>query len=193
MVKTVRKGVEPKAQSQLLFNGPCRYSYANRHVLASLRELLDIRLREVVREDKSGTYGVGVSAGCRHIPYEHYDVSIEFGSAPERVDELVTAVFSVIDEIKAGTVSDSNLAKIKEIQLRSHETGLKQNGSWLSTMMDADEDGRDQRDFLRYPELVKALTGVQLRDAARTYLRKEQYAKFTLLPEEQAKLAPVKP
>ncbi|MFI5310630.1 MAG: M16 family metallopeptidase [Gemmatimonadales bacterium] len=193
VAKTVRRGVEPKAQTQLLFSGPCAYSYANRHALASLRELLDIRLREVLREDKSGTYGVSVSGSCRNIPYEHYEMSIDFGSAPERVDELVASVFSVIEEVKAGTVSDSNFAKIREIQVRSHETGLKQNGSWLSSMMDADEDGRDQRDYLRYPELVKALTKEKIRDAARAYLRQQQYARFTLLPEEPAKAAPIKP
>ena len=193
VAKTVRKGIEPKAQTEMYFTGACAYSNAGRYALSALRELLDIRLREVVREDKSGTYGVGVSAACRHIPNERYSVTIEFGSAPERVDELVAAVFTVIDEIKAGTVSDSNLTKIREIHLRAHETGLKQNGSWLAAMTDADEDGRDQRDFLRYPDLVKDLTKEQIRDAARAYLRREQLAKFTLLPEEPPKPASVKP
>ena len=59
-------------------------------------------------------------------------------------------------------------------------------------MADADEDGRDQRDFLRTPQMVKSVTRTQLRDAARLYLRREQYARFTLLPEEQPKPA-VKP
>jgi zinc protease len=151
--------------------------------MGALRDLLDIRLREALREDKGGTYGVGVGASCRHLPTDHYEISVSFGSAPERVNELVTAMFSVMDSIKAGAISDSNLIKIKEIPLRAHETGLKQNASWLSAMADADEDGRDQRDFLRVPELVSAVTKEQLRDAARMYLRKEQYARFTLLPE----------
>src|SRR4029077_15934461 len=111
-------------------------------------------------------------------------------SAPERVDELVAAVFKVFDEIKAGTVSDSNLTKIREIELRDHETALKQNGSWLGAMTDADEDHRDQRDFLRFPELVQGLTRECLRDAARQYLRPEQYARFTLLPETAPKPQP---
>jgi predicted Zn-dependent peptidase len=109
------------------------------------------------------------------------------------VDELVAAVFKVFDEIKAGIVSDSNLTKIKEIQLRGHETGLKQNASWLNAMTDADEDHRDQRDFLRYPELVKGLTREMIRDAAKLYLRPEQYARFTLLPEAAPKPPAVKP
>jgi zinc protease len=191
--KVVHRGVEPKASTRLIFTGPCAYSYENRQVLSELSELLDIRLREVLREDKGGTYGVGVSANCTHIPYEEYEVEISFGSAPERVDELVGAVFAVIDSVKAGVVSDSNLTKISEIELRQHETALKENGAWIASMVDADEDGRDQRDFLRLPELVKKITKQQLRDAARQYLRKEQYARFTLLPEQNPQPGTAKP
>ncbi|CAN5506987.1 insulinase family protein [soil metagenome] len=181
--RTVRMGVEAKAQTELVFTGACMYSYENRVVLSGLRDLLDIRLREALREDKGGTYGVSVDASCHNIPTQRYEVNVSFGSAPERVNELTAAVFAVIDSIKTGVVTDSNMTKIHELPLRAHEIALKQNGAWLSSMMDADEDGRDQRDFLRKPALVSAITREQLRDAARLYLRKEQYARFTLLPE----------
>jgi zinc protease len=185
--RTVRKGVEAKAQTELVFTGACSYSYENRVVLSGLRDLLDIRLREALREDKGGTYGVSVDASCHNIPTQQYEINVSFGSAPERVNELTAAVFAVIDSIKAGVVSDSNMTKIHELPLRAHETALKQNGAWLSSMMDADEDGRDQRDFMRKPALVSALTREQMRDAARLYLRKDQYARFTLLPEAKPK------
>jgi zinc protease len=185
--RTVKMGIEAKAQTQLIFTGDCKYSYENRVVLGALRDLLDIRLREALREDKGGTYGVSVGGSCRHIPTERYELNISFGSAPERVDELVKEVFAVIDSVKAGVVSDSNLTKIKEMPLRSHETALRQNGAWIASMVDADEDGRDQRDFLRLPELVNGVTREKLRDAARFYLRKDQYARFTLLPAAKGK------
>ncbi len=181
--RTVRRGVEAKAQTQLIFTGTCEYGYENRVVMGALRDLLDIRLREALREDKGGTYGVNVGASCRSIPTQRYEVTVSFGSAPERTDELVKEVFAVIDSLKAGLVSDSNLVKIKEMPIRAHETSLKQNGAWIAAMADADEDGRDQRDFLRLPELVNAVTKDKLRDAARLYLRRDQYARFTLLPE----------
>jgi zinc protease len=181
--RTVRMGVEAKAQTELVFTGSCTYSYENRVVLGGLRDLLDIRLREALREDKGGTYGVNVDASCHNIPTQRYEINVSFASAPERTSELTAEVFAVIDSIKAGVVSDSNMTKVHELPLRAHETALKQNGAWLSSMMDADEDGRDQRDFLRKPALVSALTREQLRDAARFYLRKDQYARFTLLPE----------
>jgi zinc protease len=185
--RTVHAGIEPKAQSMFVFTGPCEYSMESRAVMGALRQLLDIRLREVLREDKSGTYGASVGASCSHIPYPHYQVTVSFGSAPERTDELSKAVFSVIDSIKAGVVSDSNMTKIRELAVREHETAVKQNNSWLNAMMDADEDGRDPRDFLRVANLTLKVTKDQIRDAARTYLRMDQYAHFTLLPANEGK------
>ena len=98
--RTVRMGMEPKAQTTLVFTGPCTYSLPTRYALSSLRELLDIRLRESLREEKGGTYGVSVSASCDHVPYENFSLSIGFGSAPERVEELTTALWQVVQEIQ---------------------------------------------------------------------------------------------
>jgi len=191
--KTVRAGIEPKAQTMIVFSGPCEYSIENRTVMSAMRELLNIRLREVLREDKSGTYGAGVGANCSHIPYSNYRVTVSFGSAPERTEELTKEVFSVIASIKQGEVSDSNMTKIRELTIRGHETALKQNNRWLDAMMDADEDGRDQRDFLRSPERMLKVTKEQIRDAARLYLNTDRYARFTLLPAEGAKAVESKP
>jgi predicted Zn-dependent peptidase len=112
---------------------------------------------------------------------------VSFGSAPERTEELTKEVFSVIESIQKGEVSDSNMTKIRELTIRGQETALKQNNRWLGAMMDADEDGRDQRDFLRTADRVLKVTKDQIRDAARLYLRTDRYARFTLLPAEAEK------
>jgi zinc protease len=181
--RIVRKGSEPKATTTIEFYGDFDYSWENRFTLNALRELLDIRLREAIREEKGGTYGVQVGANGNSIPYKRYGVSINFTSAPERVDELTARTWAVIDSVAQFGASAPDLAKIKEIFLRTHETSLKQNASWLNWMRDHDEDGRDQRATLQYPTLVNALTNDQLKAAAKRYLDHKQYARFTLLPE----------
>ena len=92
-------------------------------------------------------------------------------------------MFAVIDSVKAGAVSDSNLTKIREIRPRARD-GAQAERAWLNAMMDADEDGRDQRDFLGAADLKAS--------PARSSRRGEvlsaegQYARFTLLPETPA-------
>ena len=54
-------------------------------------------------------------------------------------------------------MSDSNLTKVKEIPLRSQNRPSAE-WAWIASMADADEDGRDQRDFLRMPEILNGIT-----------------------------------
>ena len=190
VTRVVRKGTAPKAYQRIIFHGPFDYSWEHRLELDALQQLLDMRLRDALREDKGGTYGVGVSASGSWIPYRHYSVALSFGSAPERTEELAAAAFAVIDSVKRAGPTADEMAKIRETLLRSHETGLRENAAWIGWMSDHDEDGRDLHTIVQYPSLVQRLTVDQVRDAARRYLNLTQYARFTLLPEGAPKPAP---
>jgi zinc protease len=190
VTRVVRKGTDPRAQTQVIFHGPFEYSWEHRLELDALREVLTMRLRDALREDKAGTYGVSVGASGSFIPYSRYGVSLAFGSAPERVDELTAAAFAVIDSLKRSGPTADEMAKVRETFLRTHETRLRENGAWLGWMSDHDEDGRDQHATLQYPALVQALSAEQVRAAARRYLDLTQYARFTLLPETQRTITP---
>ncbi len=190
VTRVVKKGTDPKAQTQITFHGAFAYSYANRLELDALRQLLDMRLRDALREDKSGTYGVGISASGNSIPYQRYAVTIRFGSAPERVDELVAAALAVLDSVKRAEPTAEEMGKIKEQFIRAHETRMRENSAWISWMRDHDEDGRDLHVIQQYPAMVQALTSAQIRAAAVRYLDLKQHSRFTLLPEEPPKPAP---
>jgi zinc protease len=183
--KTVYRGVEPKARTQLVFTGPFTDSRRNRHVLRSLGDALQIRLREVLREDMGGVYGVGVGASSDIIPDTAYQVTIGFGADPGRVNELVDAVFKEIRAFQDSGPSYSTLFKVKETQRRTHETNLRENRYWLGQLVAAQRYGTDPRNLLTYDDLITSLTRDDLRDAARRYVRLDNYIQVTLLPEPQ--------
>ncbi len=58
--KTVRKGVEPKASTVVVFSGETPYTPATRYALRSLSEYLEMRLLDNLREALGGTYSVNV-------------------------------------------------------------------------------------------------------------------------------------
>jgi zinc protease len=181
--KTVRRGTEPKSKTQIVFTGPFAYSRTERHALATLVDVLDIRLREVLREDMGGTYGVSVTQASEREPYPNYSVHISFDAAPERLDSLVTAVFTVIDSMKANGPTAADLAKVKETQRRSYELGLRENSFWLQQLMTRTQNEEDLRNVLTYPAVVDAVTPQQIRDTARKYLRMDNYVRVSLYPE----------
>jgi zinc protease len=183
--KTVRKGIEPKSQTRIVFSGPFEWTLRNRYVLDSLASALRIRLREVLREDMSGTYGVSVGISVDRFPRSEYLFSVGFGSAPERADELAATVFALIDTVKAAGVSEATLAKVKEAQLRQREVNLKENSFWLSALRTYYSHGDDPLDILKYPELVRSLTSNDIKKAAEMYLNEKNYVKVVLMPEKK--------
>ena len=184
--KTVYKGIEPKSQTQIVFTGPFEWTRENRYAISSLASVLRIRLREVLREDMGGTYGVGVSGVGSRDPRERYTFTVRFGTAPERLKELTAAVFQQVDSIKTYGPTQDDIAKVKETQRREYETDLRENNHWLSSLMATEIYDMDVRDILKYDELVVSLTPEMMQKAAELYLRTDNYVQISLYPEKQA-------
>lgn len=181
--RVVRKGIEQKSQTALVFTGPAVASRQERFALDALGDILDIRLREELREELGGTYGASVSTTAARIPRPEYTVVVNFGSAPERVDTLVRAVFAEIDSLKARGPRAVDLAKYKETAIRTRETDLRRNGWWLQLLLNARKENEDPATrFALEPELAR-LTPLVIQAAARTYLNQDRYVRVTLLPE----------
>jgi len=183
--KVVRRGVEPKAQTAIVFTGALEaWDRPTAQRLASLGSVLEIRLREVLREDLGGTYGVSVGQTASRFPEPRYAVTLTFGAAPERIDSLVTVVFSEIERLKAEGPDSATLAKVQEAQRRDHETRLRENGYWLGEIASALLAGEPPGAFLEYPALVEALTPAAIAETARL-LDRTRYVRVTLLPQNQ--------
>lgn len=187
--KIVHKGIEPKSYNALIFNGPFQWTPENKFKADMLVEVLSIKLRERIREELSGTYGVGVWGQFAHYPKERYRINIYFGCNPDRVDELTKAVFVQLDSIKQFGTTEKYLDKIKEIALRERESSLKKNKFWLNKLEYMDFHGIEPAAILNYEEKVNALTLKDIQEAANRYISDDRYVQVTLYPEEDAKQA----
>jgi zinc protease len=181
--RTVRKGIEPKSQTALVFHGPGEPTREERFAIDALTNILDIKLREELREELGGTYGVSVSGSISRMPKQEYTVSINFGSAPERVDTLVRAVFAQIDTLQNAGPRATDIAKYKETSIRTRETNLRQNGWWLGQLTASRRDGDAMAVRLALEPQLNRLTPDVIRAAARKYLDRRRYVRVTLLPE----------
>lgn len=184
--KTVRKGVEPKSLTALVFTGPFEWSLENVNAVGALADYLAIRLREVMREDMGGTYGVGVTGSGQRFPDEEFELRISFGADPARVEELVPVVFAEIEKTRAGEIDAEDFAKVVESRRREHQTNLRENGFWLSRLDTYRIHGIDPREILRIEDRIEALDAQALSDAARRWIDPDRYVRVTLLPEDGA-------
>jgi zinc protease len=183
VTRTVLKGTEPKAQTSIVFSGPIVFNRRNRFELQSLASLLDIKLRETLREQMGGTYGVSVVPDVQQQPHSGYRFTISFGSAPERLDSLVAAVFVQLDSLKKFGVTADYLSKVKEASRRSRETAIKQNEYWAGQIAYFDQNNWEISTIPDADKLIDALTAKEIQDAAVKYLRTDNYVRVSLFPE----------
>jgi zinc protease len=181
--KTIHKGMEPKSRVSLTFTGDYDWNRQNNYSVSSMASVLRIKLRETLREDLSGTYGTSVGASTSIYPRQEYSLNISFGCAPDRVEELTTVVFEVIDSLKTYPVEDDYISKVSETQRRSFETSLMRNGFWLANLVNYTFRDLDPRMILDYPGLVDSLNSEIVQETARKYFDIENYVQVVLKPE----------
>ncbi|HWM93118.1 MAG TPA: insulinase family protein [Thermoanaerobaculia bacterium] len=182
----IERGLEPKSQVQIVFTGDAEFSREARHGISSLSDVLDVRLREVLREDMGAVYGVNVNAGLDRRPRERYTFTFTFGCAPEQVQPLVQAVFKEIESIQKNGVGESYVQQVREKQRRERQTNLKTNEFWLAAIEAYDTEGLDLRDLPRYDELIEKVDSGTIQESARKYLSRERYVLGVLDPAPAA-------
>ncbi len=181
----VEQGMEPKASVSLIFSGESEWNREQQHLLSSLARALQIRLREILREDLGATYGASVGGGISWRPREQYSMSIRFGCSPDEVDKLVQTVFDEIESFKANGVEQSYIDRIQENQRRQRETSLKENGFWLGGLQSYYSRNQDPRQLLEFDDLVESITPESLRQTAQRYLNPERYVLGVLKPSPE--------
>ena len=179
----VRKGLEPKSQVRLVWTGSAEWNRENQHDIASLASALRIRLREVLREDLGGVYGVGVGGSIARRPEERYSFSVSFGCAPKSVDELIRAVKKEISSLREDGLDSSYTGKVQEMQRREREIDLRENGFWLQALKSYDSLDLDPRLILTHEELVERVTPAQFKETAKRYLDPDKIFQAVLYPE----------
>jgi zinc protease len=181
--RAVHRGAEPKSNTDIIYSGPLAFSRHSVYELQALEDVLEIRLRQRLREKLGGTYGVNVIASPTQFPRPRYEVAITFGSAPDRVTELVRAARAELDSIKTYGPTAADLEKVRETELRERETGLTQNGFWLTILHSYLYNKWNLDDILAFKSEIRGLTAAAVRDAARTYLNERNVVQVSLFPQ----------
>ena len=183
--KQIHRGVEPKSTVRLVFTGSFDWTAQSKYDFSSLLELLNIKLREVIREEKSGTYGIGAFGAPSFYPRREYRVDVSWGCNPDRVDELVNSVMEQIDSLRIKPPDKVYVDKVKEIQRRNREVNLKQNGFWMSNFRQFYANGENPEELLGYNKMVDNLSAEAIQQAAKKYFNSTNYVKVVLYPEKK--------
>ena len=183
IAKTVYKGTEPKSTVVLVFSGQFDYNMDSKIALDALKETLEIRLLQRLREDESGVYSPSARVNSSKFPESRYAFVISFGCAPQNADKLVASALDEINKLRTDGPLQENVDKWRAEDKTTWETQLKTNSWWLGYLDGQLENGDDLNQLAGYRAAVDKVTPAGLKEAAGEYLSGKNYIRLELMPE----------
>lgn len=179
----MNKGAEEKSLILAFYTGETPYSAEMNLKVNALSEVLNIRIIEELREKIQGIYGGQSSGGLEKYPYNSYSFMLQLPCGPEKADTLLKAVRKEVAALMEKPVDNSYLDKVKKQWIEGYKANYKDNGTWLSQLMDAKLNGGNMERFLNYEKNVNALTVADVQEAAKLIFGGKNDFFAILMPE----------
>jgi zinc protease len=181
--KEIRAGLEPKSIVSLTFAGPATWSPAETLHMNALVEVMNLRINAVLREKLGLIYAGQLTGNVNRTPYEHYEISAQLPTGPEKVDQLVAALLAEIDSVRKDGPSRAELDNVKANWRQNTQRQQHENEYWLQNLQASLLDGTPPERLLTITAEMEKLTAADVRTAAQRYLDKDNYVQVVLLPE----------
>lgn len=181
----VYAGTEYKSLVAILFKDDFVYDSDNILKFDLLAKAYNIKLRENMREEIGGVYGVGARLSFNQFPQPEYSLTINWGTNPELVDTLSTVVFAQMEKLMEEGPTAEDLAKVKETAIRQREGEVKLNSFWNSYMDNASFNNTTMVDYATYRQQVESITIDDLKMIAKKYFNPKHFVKVALYPEQK--------
>ena len=153
-----------------------------------LKELLNLKLRRKFREERGDVYSISVTQQLSEFPVKAVVYSFNFSCDPLKLDDIVKDLHEELNEFFNEVGSEDDLLHIKEQILRSHETSLRENRSWLKMLKNALKRNEDPSLITAYSQLISDLRIGDLNDHTNTYFNMAHRLELKMFPQRSTKL-----
>ena len=180
----VLRGREPRARTIMSFYAEPPLEENEQSRVEAATEVLEIALRDILREELGETYGVSVGL-AQPLPQRGAGaIRVSFGGAPDKIDSMVERVMKEVQRLQQEGPTEDLTNRAKETARREHETALKQNGYWLGRFQSAKLLGRDPKLILTREARIDAITPQNVHEMFKKYFPMDRYTVVTLVPEK---------
>ena len=150
----------------IVYRTHIEYSKRRELALNALVSILNVRLRELIREDKSGVYTISVDGDILRLEKNESYISISFSCDPKRRRELISYIYKSIDKIKQEFVSDRELNVYKKKFRVTYETDMREDTYWLNRIIDSYKFNEPLDSIYTLPKLVESISKEDIKDIA---------------------------
>jgi len=176
---------EEQSRVNISMKGAFKWDIKERLHFGMFTDILNIKLRESMREEQGGVYGVNASYSMSRYPNSRYSLDFVWGCSPENVEQLIITVFEEARKIKANGPSDADLNKVKETLIRQRETAMKENAYWQQVLLNTYRQGDKLMTIEEYTKLIQSVKPGDIRRVARLYFNERNYVVGKLMPRRK--------
>jgi zinc protease len=179
----VRAGTEQKSTVSFDFGGDVAWSKEESLVFLALLDVLNLRIKDALRDRHQLIYTGGASGRYGRIPHPFYALSIVLPTAPQNVAKLETVLWEEIANLQANGPTPADLDKARQAMLQAYRKSVRENAYWKQRLEHAELEGSDPRDILSVEQRLEAVTAAHVQAAAKRFLDRERYVETVLRPE----------
>lgn len=181
VVKFVHKQETPLANVSVFYTANVPFSPKNDLVLDMLTRVLQIAYTDSVREEKGGTYGVGVSFNLEKEDNPNALLRIFYKSDPKRYEELNPVIYKQLLNIADYGPVASSMDKVKKYLKKQYGQMAITNDYWSYVIWhQLDDDADFDKDYCK---MVDNLTASDVQKMAKELLKQNYRVEVTMLSE----------
>ena len=153
--------VEDRSTVSIKFDKDAKHLENGGYISALAGSIISIRLREKIREDKSGVYSSNVMVSYSDFPEDKFVGGISFTTDPKKRDDIIKESLQVIDNIVKDGITESELKTAKTQYGLQMNTASQSNNFWadnLATTIISNDD------LLSFDELMKIINSITVTD-----------------------------
>jgi len=174
----------PKGTVILKMFNDTKYNAYNRITLDVIKEVLDLRYTEEIREKEGGTYGVSLFTSASHFPNSELTMFIQFDCDPAKAEHLKSICYREINKLVKEGPSQKDLDKVILNIKKNREQAKNHNKYWSNALKTLYVDGENTNDPANFETIVDNLTIKQVRKAAKKFFKKVNKIDLTVLPKK---------
>ena len=173
---------QPKVGLTRIYTGPIDYTMKNRVAMNVLSQVLRGRYTISIREEKGGTYSVGVGGRVMADYEPWYQLIVLFDTNEQMADELSEIVVKEIKDIAEKGPKAEDVEKVRKYLLKEYENQIQSNSNWIDWLDLYNYRGMDF--IAEYKKAVEELTYDDLKALAAKILKDNNMAYIVMRPEK---------
>jgi len=159
-------------------------SYRDWELNRLIKDWLNTKLTEKIREEMSATYHVGISADDNSLDTHYLTNTISTTTSPDLVEKVKEIIVEEIASLQQTLIATEALEALKAKRLRSHFTYIQKEKYWQDTLIDHFFWHYSTNDMLKREQLISGFTAQDMKKGINNWFNSEHSIISILKPNK---------